>query len=638
NAKSMFDYCSSLEEIIFPGTLNTSKVNNFSYMFRNCSSLPSINLTLFDTSGATDMTGMFRGCSALTSLDVSHFNTSNVTSMTRMFSGCKNLETLDVTSLNTSNVTDMDEMFSDCYKLAFLDVTNFNTGNVTNMSYMFYECNALTSLDLSSFNTSKVKDMEYMFSSCFKLKTINLSSFDMSKATTTRIFNGCRDCETIILPVSFINPETTVFDNSLTSLKTINYTGKQEEWDEYFKDVPIPEGVTVNCLFRERGWYEEDGKRFYILDNNIKAIGWTTIDGNTYYFGNDGYLQTGVVSIPEENDIFLLNEYVKSGWQLYDNIWYYCKANGSVTRGKQVIGNKTYYFDDMGAMQTGIVDNYYYNIPNGQMENGWKEVDGNWYYFNPADNRMVTSKWIKSGNSWYYLQEDGVMAADGKVQDYTYTSYCFDKNGAMVTGWQYVDDHWYYFEASGAMATSKWIGNYYVGYDGAMLRDVWIGNYYVNESGLWVPGKERYSWVNDADIWYLYDEAAEDLVRSDWKTVKGKQYYFNEYGVMATNFYPIEDDYYFFGSDGAMKTGWQKIGYSWFYFNAEGKMQRACWVGDYYLNINGIMVSYCYVLNEDNGKYYWVDNTGKYIAKWTTTEKPEGYTIYNQQTGEKVLG
>ncbi|MCF0106876.1 MAG: hypothetical protein HUJ53_08950, partial [Holdemanella sp.] len=325
--------------------------------------------------------------------------------------------------------------------------------------------------------------------------------------------------------------------------------------------------------------------------------------------------------------------YVKPGWQLYNDQWYYCKTNGAITTGLQTIGNKSYFFDDTGAMQTGIVNNHYFNIPDGHMETGWKEIDGSWYYFDSQNGEMATNKWMKSGNKWYYLMEDGSMASNGIVMDSTHTFYCFDKNGAMVTGWQLVDDNWYYFEASGAMATSKWIGNYYVEEDGIMATSKWIGSYYVDESGLWVSGKERYSWVNDLALWYLYDEVDKDLVKSDWKTVKGKKYYFDAYGVMATGLYPVEDDYYFFGSDGAMKTGWQKIESYWYYFNAEGKMQKACWIGDYYLDIDGIMVTYCYVLNPDNGKYYWVDSTGKYIAKWTTTTRPTGYTIYNQHTG-----
>ena len=54
-------------------------------MFMDCSSLPTLDVTNFDTSNVTNMADMFNGCSSLTSLDVTNFDTSNVTTMASMF-------------------------------------------------------------------------------------------------------------------------------------------------------------------------------------------------------------------------------------------------------------------------------------------------------------------------------------------------------------------------------------------------------------------------------------------------------------------------------------------------------------------------------------------------------------------------
>ena len=110
-----------------------------------------------------------------------NLNTSNVTNMAYMFADCSSLESLDLSSFNTENVTSMTSMFSNCNKLVSLDLSSFNTENVTDMSGMFMYCRSLTSLDLSSFNTEKVTNMRNMFRDCEKLTTI-ICEEDWSKS------------------------------------------------------------------------------------------------------------------------------------------------------------------------------------------------------------------------------------------------------------------------------------------------------------------------------------------------------------------------------------------------------------------------------------------------------------------------
>ena len=65
-------------------------------------------------SNMTDMEGMFYKCSSLESLDLSIWDTSNVKDMNAMFAYCKNLKSLDLSGWDTSNVIDMRNMFYDC--------------------------------------------------------------------------------------------------------------------------------------------------------------------------------------------------------------------------------------------------------------------------------------------------------------------------------------------------------------------------------------------------------------------------------------------------------------------------------------------------------------------------------------------
>ena len=84
-------------------------------MFRNCSSLSSLDLSGLDTSQVTDMCYMFDGCKSLPSLDLSGFDTSKVTKMNYMFYGCSSLKTIFVSRFFTTAEVEMSHcMFDGC--------------------------------------------------------------------------------------------------------------------------------------------------------------------------------------------------------------------------------------------------------------------------------------------------------------------------------------------------------------------------------------------------------------------------------------------------------------------------------------------------------------------------------------------
>ena len=80
-----------------------------------------------------------------------------LTNTSFMFYNCSSLKSIDLSSFNTNNVTNMSYMFYNCFSLKSIDLSLFNTNNVINMSYMFYNCSSLKSIDLSKFNTNNVK-------------------------------------------------------------------------------------------------------------------------------------------------------------------------------------------------------------------------------------------------------------------------------------------------------------------------------------------------------------------------------------------------------------------------------------------------------------------------------------------------
>ena len=223
----MFFNCSSLTSLDVTH-FNTAKVTNMSFMFSRCSSLISLDVTHFNTANVTDMYEMFSSCSSLTSLDVTNFNTANVTDMNGMFSSCSKLTSLDVTNFNTANVTDMSYMFCNCVALTSLDVTNFNTANVTRMTRMFLSCSSLTSLDVTNFNTAKVTDMSYMFSNCLALTSLYLTNFNTENVTNMeKMFSLCQALTTIYASSKFV---TTQVSNSSGMFSKCKKLKGEEEW------------------------------------------------------------------------------------------------------------------------------------------------------------------------------------------------------------------------------------------------------------------------------------------------------------------------------------------------------------------------------------------------------------------------
>ena len=118
--------------------------------------------------------------------------------------GCASLPTLDVSGWDTSKVTDMGQMFQYCYKIPVFDVSGWDTSKVTNMRQIFHRCSSLTSVDVSGWDTSKVTDMQFLFASCSSLTTLDVSGWDTSKVTDMgQMFQYCTSLTTLTFGENF---------------------------------------------------------------------------------------------------------------------------------------------------------------------------------------------------------------------------------------------------------------------------------------------------------------------------------------------------------------------------------------------------------------------------------------------------
>lgn len=277
----------------------------------------------------------------------------------------------------------------------------------------------------------------------------------------------------------------------------------------------------------------------------------------TYYFDNDGSMQTGLVRCEDgnlryfdpETGVMVTNQWYND----YEAVWYYFGADGTAVSNWQLIGGDWYYFypenHDMAYGRVQIDGkNYFLNTPganadgrmqhsgwiydsiygkwlyatsSGELLTGWHNIGGTWYYFNEygvmltgwindsgtwyyanASGAMATG-WLNIGGTWFYLDGSGAMVANG-WRSLGGSWYWFDDSGAMATGWRQIGGAWYYFSGSGAMGHDSWVGDYYLQSSGAMATNAWIGSYYVGEDGKWIPGYGLVWYKNGSNVYHTH--------------------------------------------------------------------------------------------------------------------------------------
>ena len=206
-----------------------------------------------------------------------------------------------------------------------------------------------------------------------------------------------------------------------------------------------------------------NGKKYYFndwtgaLNKNYEV----KINGKWYYFGSDGSMQTGFVTLTDTGNKRLVyynaDGQMQYGWQTINGKKYYFNVwTGAAYQGEYKIDGKWYYFGSDGSMQTGFVTLtdtgnkrlVYYNA-DGQMQYGWQTINGKKYYFNVWTGAAYQGEY-KIDGKWYYFDDNGVMQTgfvtlkDGRIVYY-------NEQGQMQYGWQTINGKKYYF--------NEWNGN-----------------------------------------------------------------------------------------------------------------------------------------------------------------------------------
>lgn len=158
NADEVFVNCSNVVNLNL-SSWNMSNIKQCLRLCRQCSKLERVDVTGWDLSNFTGSTDAWFGyCSNLTEIKgIENWFLPKVTSLYYLFYNCSSLTSLNLSNWEINSVKNLDSTFYGCKKLVTLDLSSWNLVNVTSTSQVFSNCNELTNLQFGN-------DIKYSFS------------------------------------------------------------------------------------------------------------------------------------------------------------------------------------------------------------------------------------------------------------------------------------------------------------------------------------------------------------------------------------------------------------------------------------------------------------------------------------------
>ena len=310
----------------------------------------------------------------------------------------------------------------------------------------------------------------------------------------------------------------------------------------------------------------------------------------------------------------------------------YRNKDGSYSTNKlQKIDGDTYYFDQNGYRATGfksIGGKTYYFDSDGKMLLRWKRINGKKYLFDPADGHMHTGwEWVSEKNAWYYLSPQTGYLLEGWLDYGGKKYYLAPVDFYAVTGWQFIGGKWYFFDTKNCDMKTGWLTDggktYYLASNGAMVtgtQNIGGKTYTFNSSGALVgQAPANVSGTTAASASAASSTSSSSKV-TKWEYTGGKWKYLLNGNYLKNCFRKIDGETYLFDGNGIMLTGFQKVGGKTYYFDSSGKMLLR-WKrinGRKYLfdPVDGHMHTGWEWVSENNAWYYLSPQTGYLLEGW----------------------
>ncbi|WP_186434497.1 GDSL-type esterase/lipase family protein [Weissella cibaria] len=303
---------------------------------------------------------------------------------------------------------------------------------------------------------------------------------------------------------------------------------------------------------------------------------------------------------------------------------------------------------------------------NGVLAGGFKNINGQGYFFNPSNNGLLKGKnqLATAGGKTYYVATDGttqegIKLVNGKWYDFgsnkTYYARNFTQSGYLNTdqGWRWFENGKpytgfrsyygaYYYFINGVRQENKWVsqwGNkYYVGSDGRSVQGYHlidgIAYDFGNNGTFFLRGKlsgyqdagNGWLWYENGEVftgfrfymgtYYWFEKGAR--INNQWRTAWNLKYYVDSEGrAVQGDGYNVDGTYYNFSHDGTFFLRGKASGYvstpdGWLWIeNGKRYTGFRMYMGAYYYFINGVRQHNQWV--SEWGLKYYVGNDGRSV-------------------------
>ena len=125
-----FDECTNLKTVIF-NNCEFTDMHNIVYTFEDCVNLEKVEFNNSPVKveknkvGYASLSSIFKGCSSLGEIDLTMFDTSEMNSVGEIFSGCTNLKKIDLKGWKFNDCGKNDDnglLFNECYAISELRI------------------------------------------------------------------------------------------------------------------------------------------------------------------------------------------------------------------------------------------------------------------------------------------------------------------------------------------------------------------------------------------------------------------------------------------------------------------------------------------------------------------------------------